>query len=62
MRTYCLVAFWLLCIGLLHRMACIVSNEYPRVVTYKSAAEDVMWLIISLGFFVWLGVILWGWL
>ena len=62
MKLYCLIAFWACSAGIFVRMCYILNNDYPRVVTYRSAAEDLMWLIFSLIVFAWLGSLLWGWL
>lgn len=62
MRLYCLISFWTIVLGMLCRVFFVMNAEYPRTVVYRSAAEDVMWLVFSIGMAVWLGSLLWGWL
>ena len=62
MRTYILVSFWSLAFSLVMRMFAIIHGEYPRVITYKSAGEDVMWLFLSACLAAWASNLLWGWL
>ena len=61
MRIYCLISFWLACFGIGARAYFITQNDYPRIVTYASAIEDLMWLLLSAFCAVWLFSLLWGW-
>lgn len=61
MRTYCLVAFWMISAAIFVRTCYIVAGDYPRKRTVDTGAEEIVYLLFEVGFFVWLGQILWSW-
>lgn len=57
MKVFLWVSLVMSCIGVLGRAINISIKDYPRSVTYKRG-EELIYMLISIGFVVWAGVLL----
>jgi hypothetical protein len=57
MRTYILISFWIGIVGMVIRVLIMAVREYPYKKTV-SLGEEVAGCLLSLGFIIWAGLLL----
>ena len=59
METYITVSFWMMVVAMMLRLFIVSTANYPRVEEKKLGAE-IVGILISAGFIVWAGILLFG--
>ena len=59
METYVTVSFWMMIVALIIRLLVLSVASYPRT-EEKTIGGDIVTIIISIGFIVWAGFLLYG--